>query len=105
MFCPMCFRLCLPGRLLCRGPCRQSMSQVPQVVLRKEAAPVVVPLAEEMTLHVAMVCLIDDGSYLPIALLDPEPVLPDWCIIDVSGEVSGSICEWCCCADVLADHF
>ena len=57
---------------------------VPQVVLRKEAAPVVVPHAEEMTLRVAMVGLIEDGSDLPIALLDPEPVLSDCCIVDVS---------------------
>ena len=57
---------------------------VPHVVLWKEAAPVVVPLAEEMTLRVAMVGLIEDGSDLPIALLDPEHVLSDCCIVDVS---------------------
>ena len=34
---------------------------VPHVVIRKEAAPVVVPLAEEMTLRVVMVGLIEDG--------------------------------------------
>ena len=50
---------------------------VPQVVLRKETAPVVVPLAVEMFLRVAMVVLIKDGRSLPIALLDPEPVLSD----------------------------
>ena len=57
---------------------------VPQAVLRNEATPVVVPLAEEMFLRVAMVGLIEDGSSLPIALLDPEPVLSDCCVVDVS---------------------
>ena len=57
---------------------------VPQVVFRQEAAPVVVLLAEEMTLLVAMVGLTEDGSDLPAELLDSEPVLPDCCFIDVS---------------------
>ena len=57
---------------------------VPQAVLRKEAAPVVVPLAEEMFLRVAMVGRIEDRSGLPVALLDPEPVLSDCCVVDVS---------------------
>ena len=56
---------------------------VPQVVIRREAAPVVVPLAEEMTLRVAMIGLIEDGSDLPAELLDSDPVLPDCCVIDV----------------------
>ena len=56
---------------------------VPQVVLRREAIPVVVSLAEEMTLCVAMIGLIEDGSDLPAELLDSEPVLPDCCFIDV----------------------
>ena len=63
---------------------------VPQVVLRKEAAPGVVPLAKEMFLRVAMVGLYEDGSDLPIALLDPEPVLSDCCVADASGLVPES---------------
>ena len=53
------------------------------VVIRKETAPVVVPLAEEMTLRVGMVGLIEDGSDLPAELLGSERVLPDRCFIDV----------------------
>ena len=56
---------------------------VPKVVLRKEAAPVVVPLAEEMTVRATLIGLIKDGSDLPITLLDSEPVLSDCCIVDV----------------------
>ena len=56
---------------------------VPQVVIRKEAATVVVPLAEEITLRVAMIGLIEEGSDLPANLLDSEPVLPDCCFIDI----------------------
>ena len=58
-------------------PLRAVAEPVPQVVIRKEAAPVVVPLAEDMTLRVAMVGLIEDGSDLPAELLDSEPVLPE----------------------------
>ena len=56
---------------------------VSQVVIRKETSPVVVPLAEEMTLRVGMVDLIEDGSDLPAELLGSERVLPDCCFIDV----------------------
>ena len=55
----------------------------PQAIFEREAAPLVVPLIEEMTLRVVMVGLIEDGNDLPVALLDPEPVLSDCCIVDV----------------------
>ena len=45
---------------------------VPQVEIRRETAPAVVPLPEEMTLHVATVGLSDDGSDCPAELINSE---------------------------------
>ena len=55
---------------------------VSQVMIRKEAAPVVVPLTEEVPLRVGMVGLIEDESDLPAGLLGSERVV-DCCFIDV----------------------
>ena len=69
---PDVFAVVSAGEAAVHWPMPAVDESVPQVVLRKEAAPVVVSLAEEMTLCVAMVGLIEDGSDLPIALLDPN---------------------------------
>ena len=55
---------------------------VSQVMIRKEAAPVVVPLAEEVPFRVGMVGLIEDESDLPAELLGSECVV-GCCFIDV----------------------
>ena len=52
---------------------------VPQVEIRRETAPAVVPLAEEMILRVATVGLGDDGSDRPAELLNSES---DCCFMD-----------------------
>ena len=51
----------------------------PQVDIRRETAPAVVPLAEKMTLRVATVGLSDDGSDCPVELLNSES---DCCFMD-----------------------
>ena len=56
---------------------------VSPAVFREEAAPVVVPIAEEGSLRVGMVGLVEDGSDLPVKLLHSEHVLPDCDFIDV----------------------
>ena len=56
---------------------------VSPAVFREEAAPVVVPLAEEVAFRVGMVGLVETGSDLPVELLHSERVLPDCCFIDV----------------------
>ena len=61
-------------------PLQAVAESVPQVVIGREAASPVVTFAEEMTLRVAMVGLIDDGSDRPAELLDSEP---DCCFMDV----------------------
>ena len=53
-----------------------------QVMLRKEAAPVVFPLAEEVPLRAGMVGLIKDGSDVPAELLGSERIV-DCYSIDV----------------------
>ena len=53
----------------------------PQVDIRRETAPAVVPLAEEMTLRVATVGLNDDVSDCPVVLLNSES---DCCFMDDS---------------------
>ena len=52
----------------------------PQFKIRRETAPALSPLAEEMTLRVATVGLSDDGSDHPAEFLDSEP---DCCFMDV----------------------
>ena len=69
---PDVFAVVSAGEAAVHWPMPVVDESVPQVILRKEAAPVVVSLTEEMTLCVAMVGLIEDGSDLPIALLDPN---------------------------------
>ena len=55
------------------------LSAGPHVDIRRETAPAVVPLAEEMTLRVATVGLSDDGSDCPAELLNFES---DCCFMD-----------------------
>ena len=103
---PDVFPVVSAGEAAVPTPLPAGAEPVPQVVIRKEDAPMVVPLADEKTLHVAMIGLIEDGSDLPADLLDSEPVYQTVVLLTLACLFRRGLRSYLQgCADVLADHF